>query len=258
MINAQDIEHMILPTPPKDTEPLVGSSISLSPSSSVGSSSPIRLTTPPPDYPFDETIFAELDNSLWIILRPLISESDPEKPNEMAPKRTSTSAPPPTTQAVIKKLVADSVATALEAQAATMTNTDNTNRNIGQRETPVARKYSYKEFMNCQPFNFKGTEGAVGLIRWFERTESVFLHSNYTEDCKVKFTTGTLTEEALSWWNSFAQPIGIKEAYKTIWSKFKKLLIKKYCPQNEIKKIEDEFYNLTVKGNDIKTYVRRF
>ncbi|GJT23458.1 hypothetical protein Tco_0893395 [Tanacetum coccineum] len=67
----------------------------------------------------------------------------------------------------------------------------------------VARKCSYKEFMSCQPFNFKGTEGAVGLIRWFERTESIFLRSNYTEDCKVKFATGTLTEEALSWWNSF-------------------------------------------------------
>ncbi|GKE45619.1 hypothetical protein Tco_1472903, partial [Tanacetum coccineum] len=79
-----------------------------------------------------------------------------------------------------------------------------------------------------QPINFKGTEGAVGLIRWFERTESVFSRSNCTKDCKVKFATGTLTEEALSWWNSFAQPIGIEEAYKITW------------------------------GNDLETYVRRF
>ncbi|GKC16951.1 hypothetical protein Tco_1013733, partial [Tanacetum coccineum] len=136
-------------------------------------------------------------------------------------------------QAVIGKLVADSVAAALEAQAATMENAYNTNRNTGQRETLVARKCSYKEFMSYQPFNFKGTEGAVSLIRWFERTESVFSYSNCTEDCKVKFATGTLTEEALSWWNSFAQPIGIEEAYKTTWSEFKKLLIKKYCPQTE-------------------------
>nr|GEZ69715.1 reverse transcriptase domain-containing protein [Tanacetum cinerariifolium] len=50
---------------------------------------------------------------------------------------------------------------------------------------------------------------------------------NCTEDCKVKFATGTLTEEALSWWNSFAQPIGIEEAYKITWVKFKKLLINK-------------------------------
>ncbi|GJZ83280.1 reverse transcriptase domain-containing protein [Tanacetum coccineum] len=139
-----------------------------------------------------------------------------------------------------------------------MTNADNTNRNTEQGEASIARKCGYKEFMSCQPFNFKGTEGVVGLIRWFERTESVFLRSNCTEDCKVKFATCTLTEEALSWWNSFSQPIGIEEAYKITWSKFKKLLIKKYCPRTKVKKMEDEFYNLTVKGNDLKTYVRRF
>ncbi|GJV01368.1 putative reverse transcriptase domain-containing protein [Tanacetum coccineum] len=176
----------------------------------------------------------------------------------MPPKRTSTSEAPAMTQAAIRKLVADSVTAALEAQAATMANADNTNRNTREREALVARKCSYKEFMSCQPINFKGTEGAVGLIRWFERTESVFSRSNCTEDCKVKFATGTLTEEALSWWNSFAQPIGIEEAYKITWVEFKKLLIKKYYPRTEVQKMEDEFYHLTVKGNDLKTYVRRF
>ncbi|GKE23273.1 reverse transcriptase domain-containing protein, partial [Tanacetum coccineum] len=176
----------------------------------------------------------------------------------MPPKRSSTSKAPAMTQTAIRKLVADSVTAALEAQAATMANDDNTNRNTGEREAPVARKCSYKEFMSCQPINFKGSEGAVGLIRWFKRTELVFSRSNCTEDCKVKFATGTLTEEALSWWNSFAQPIGIEEAYKITWVKFKKLLIKKYCPQTEVQKMEDEFYDLTVKGNDLKAYVRRF
>ncbi|GKF71391.1 hypothetical protein Tco_0207505, partial [Tanacetum coccineum] len=68
--------------------------------------------------------------------------------DRMAPKRTSTSAAPAMTQAAIRKLVADSVAAVLEAQAATMENTNNTNRNTRQRETPIARKCSYKEFMN--------------------------------------------------------------------------------------------------------------
>ncbi|GKC18452.1 putative reverse transcriptase domain-containing protein [Tanacetum coccineum] len=167
----------------------------------------------------------------------------------------STSKAPAMTQAAIRKLVADSVTTALEAQAANMANTDNTTR---PREAPVARQCSYKEFMSCQPINFKGTKGATGLIRWFERTKSVFSCSNYTKDCKVKFATGTLTEEALSWWNYFAQPIGIEEAYKITWVEFKKLLIKKYYPRTEVQKMEDEFYHLTVKGNDLKTYVRRF
>ncbi|GJS56288.1 reverse transcriptase domain-containing protein [Tanacetum coccineum] len=173
----------------------------------------------------------------------------------MPPKRTSTSETPAMTQAAIKKLVFDSVSVALEAQAANMANTDNTTR---PREAPVARKCSYKEFMSCQPFSFKGTEGAVGLIRWFKKTKSLFSRSNCTEDCKVKFATSTLIEEALSWWNSFSQPIGIEEAYKITWVEFKKLLIKKYCPRTEIQKMEDEFQNLTVKENDLKTYVRRF
>ncbi|GKC61893.1 hypothetical protein Tco_1089491 [Tanacetum coccineum] len=82
MINAQDIKHMIPPTPPRDIEPPVESPIPLSPSSSVGSSSPIRSTTPPPNYSFDESIFAELDNLLWIIPRPLESEPVLEEPNK--------------------------------------------------------------------------------------------------------------------------------------------------------------------------------
>nr|GEZ67374.1 putative reverse transcriptase domain-containing protein [Tanacetum cinerariifolium] len=149
----------------------------------------------------------------------------------MPPKRNSASTAlaseaPAMTQAAIRKLVVDSVSTALETQAATMENADNANRNPEPREAPVARK--------------------------------LFSRSNYTEDYKVKFASGTLTEEALSWWNSFAQPIGIEEAYKITWVEFKKLLIKKYCPRTEIQKMEDEFYHLTVKGNDLKKYVRRF
>ncbi|GJR75405.1 reverse transcriptase domain-containing protein [Tanacetum coccineum] len=146
----------------------------------------------------------------------------------LAPKRTPTSAAPAMSQAAIRKLFADSVAAALEAQAATMVNTDNTTRNTGPRETPVARKCSYKEFMSCQPFNFIGTELLV-------------LSAGLKE---------------LNWY--FPIPLRIEEAYKITWFEFKKLLIKKYYPRTEVKKMEDEFYNLTIKGNDLKTYVRIF
>ncbi|GJZ01563.1 hypothetical protein Tco_0519524 [Tanacetum coccineum] len=117
----------------------------------------------------------------------------------MPPKRTSTSEAPTMTQAAIKKLVADSVTAALEAQAATMAGTSNPNRNTGPTGTPVAKTGNYKEFISCQPFYFNGTEGAVGLIRWFERTESVFSQSKCAEENKVTFATGTLTDDALSW-----------------------------------------------------------
>nr|GEW59469.1 reverse transcriptase domain-containing protein [Tanacetum cinerariifolium] len=157
--------------------------------------------------------------------------------DRMPPKKMSTSEAPAMTQAAIRQLVVDSVATALETQAATMANADNANRNPEPREAHVARKCSYKEFMSCQPFNFKGSEGAIRLICWFEHTELVFSYSNCTEDYKVKFAT---------------------EAYKITWVEFKKLLIKNYCPRTKIQKMEDEFYHVNVKGNDLKTYVRRF
>ncbi|GJS92677.1 hypothetical protein Tco_0799645 [Tanacetum coccineum] len=140
----------------------------------------------------------------------------------LQPKRTSTSAAPAMTQAAIRQLVVDSFATALEAQTATMANTDNPNRNTGPRETPVAKRGNYKEFISCQAFYFNGMEGAIRLIRWFERTVLVFSRSNCAEENKVTFATGTLTDDALSW------------------------------------KIEDKFYNLVVKGNNLKTYIRRF
>ncbi|GJS85583.1 hypothetical protein Tco_0752124, partial [Tanacetum coccineum] len=58
------------------------------------------------------------------------------------------------TQAAIRKLVADSVTAALEAQAATMAGTSNPNRNTIPTGTPVAKMGNYKEIISCQPFYF--------------------------------------------------------------------------------------------------------
>ncbi|GJS41213.1 hypothetical protein Tco_0566256 [Tanacetum coccineum] len=126
------------------------------------------------------------------------------------PKGQQTSEASAMTHVAIRKLVADSVATALEAQAATMASTNNPNS--GPRKTPVARKCTYEKFMSCQPFYFNGTEGAVGLIRWFKRTESVFSRSNCAKKNKVKFAINTLTEEALFWWRIICPAFGVKES----------------------------------------------
>nr|GEW75768.1 putative reverse transcriptase domain-containing protein [Tanacetum cinerariifolium] len=107
----------------------------------------------------------------------------------MPPKRSSTSEASTMSQAAIRKLVADSVAAALETQTTTMAEVDNPTRNTRPREIPVAKRGNYKEFISYQPFYFNGTEGVVGLIRWFERTESVFSRSNYAEENKVAFAT---------------------------------------------------------------------
>ncbi|GJZ73433.1 reverse transcriptase domain-containing protein [Tanacetum coccineum] len=165
----------------------------------------------------------------------------------MPPKRTSTSETPAITLATIQQLITNGIAAALEAQTTAMASASNPNRNTGPTGTPVAKTGNYKEFIS-----------SVGLIRWFERTESVFSRSNCAEENKVTFATGTLTDDALSWWNSYAQPIGIDQANQVTWTELKRLLTNKYCPRTEVKKMEDEFYNLVVKGNDLKTYIRRF
>ncbi|GKD35631.1 reverse transcriptase domain-containing protein [Tanacetum coccineum] len=147
----------------------------------------------------------------------------------MPSKRTSTSETPTITVAAIQQLITDGITAALETQAATMANVDNPNWNTGPREIPLAKRGNYKEFISCQPFYFN-----------------------------VTFATGTLTDDALSWWNAYAQPIGIDQANQITWTELKRLLTNKYCPRTEVNKMEDEFYNLVVKGNDLKTYIRKF
>nr|GEY99881.1 reverse transcriptase domain-containing protein [Tanacetum cinerariifolium]GEZ15744.1 reverse transcriptase domain-containing protein [Tanacetum cinerariifolium] len=78
------------------------------------------------------------------------------------------------------------------------------------------------------------------------------------EENKVTFATGTLTDDALSWWNAYSQPIGVDQANKITWIELKRLLTNKYCPRTEVRKMEEELYNLIVKGNNLKTYIRRF
>ncbi|GJV16893.1 putative reverse transcriptase domain-containing protein [Tanacetum coccineum] len=83
---------------------------------------------------------------------------------EMPPKRASTSEAPVMTQAAIRKLVADSVTAALEAQAATMASASNPNRNTNPTGTPAVKTGNYKEFISCQPFYFNGTEEHIPRI----------------------------------------------------------------------------------------------
>ncbi|GJU31068.1 hypothetical protein Tco_1174657 [Tanacetum coccineum] len=128
--------------------------------------------------------------------------------DRMPPKRTSTSETPAITLDAIRQLIAD-LTTVVEAQTAAIASASNPNNLTG---TPTVKTGNYKEFISYQPFCFNGAEGAVGLIRWFERTESVFSRSRCAEENKVTFATGTLTDDALSWWNAYAQPMGIEQA----------------------------------------------
>ena len=83
---------------------------------------------------------------------------------------------------------------------------------------------TFKNFLDCKPHNFKGSEGAIGLLRWIEKAESVFEMCNCPEENKVKYATGTLEGPALTWWNSNVQTLGLGEANALTWNGFKTLL----------------------------------
>ncbi|GJS44403.1 hypothetical protein Tco_0569446 [Tanacetum coccineum] len=83
------------------------------------------------------------------------------------------------------------------------TNGDGSHSSHGdnRRNVQTARPCFYADFMKCQPLNFKGTEGVVGLTRWIEKMESVFNISGCAIENQVKFATCTLLGAALTWWN---------------------------------------------------------
>ncbi|GJU99822.1 putative reverse transcriptase domain-containing protein [Tanacetum coccineum] len=138
---------------------------------------------------------------------------------------------------------------------------DDASQNSGgglRRPVQPARVCSYADFMKCQPLNFKGTEGVVGLSQWLEKMESVFHISGCAIDNQVKFATCTLLGAALTWWNGHVRTLGHDAAYAMTWGTLKKKLTDKYCPKGEIKKLEIELWNLRVRGNDVAAYTQRF
>nr|GEY64098.1 putative reverse transcriptase domain-containing protein [Tanacetum cinerariifolium] len=143
----------------------------------------------------------------------------------MAPKRTTRSTPTPApeittsvTNAQLQAMIDQGVTAALAARDATRNGDDSHTSGTG-RPMQVAHECTYPDFLKCQPLNFKGIEGFVGLSQWFEKMESVFSISNCTVACQVKFAT---------------------------------------CTLGEIKQLESEMWNLKVKGTDVVAYSQRF
>ncbi|MFS7996640.1 putative nucleotidyltransferase, Ribonuclease H [Helianthus anomalus] len=111
--------------------------------------------------------------------------------------------------------------------------------------------------MDCRPSTFSGTEGAVGLLHWFEKLESVFEMCECPEARRVKYATGTLEGIALTWWNAQVQILGLAAANATPWEDFKELIKREYCTRDDIHKLEVELYHLKMSGSEIEAYTKR-
>nr|GFA12639.1 reverse transcriptase domain-containing protein [Tanacetum cinerariifolium] len=151
---------------------------------------------------------------------------------QMAPKRTTRSTADQETinatlitNAQLQAMIDQGVTAALAAcDALRSTNGDGShNSGTGVRRTKRAtHECTYTDFLKCQPLPFKGTEGVASLSQWCKRMESVFHISN----CAT---------------------VGHDAAYGMPWKTLMKMMTGKYCPRNEIKKLEMELWDL--KGN---------
>ncbi|GJT24950.1 putative reverse transcriptase domain-containing protein [Tanacetum coccineum] len=131
---------------------------------------------------------------------------------------------------MLNQLIATRVTEALAAAAVTHAASTQEENNLGSNSSQN-KACNYKEFRAVMHENFRGTEGAVGLTRWFEKLESQFGISNVAEgDQDNLFLAHT------------------KMA----------MFIRKYCPRNEIKQMENELWNLKVKGTNLTAYNQCF
>ncbi|GJV87490.1 putative reverse transcriptase domain-containing protein [Tanacetum coccineum] len=178
----------------------------------------------------------------------------PKRATRSTPATTTTPAPTATTtttvtNAQLQAMIDQGVSAALAARDATRNGTDSHSSGTGVRGSErVARECTYQDFMKCKPLYFKGTEGVVELTQWFERMETVFRISNCSVENQVKFSTCTLLASALTWWNSHVMTVTHDVAYSMTWVDLRKKMTDKYCPRNEMKKLEAELWNLKVIG----------
>nr|GFB39934.1 hypothetical protein [Tanacetum cinerariifolium] len=85
------------------------------------------------------------------------------------------------------------------------------------------------------------------------RTERATHECTYTDslnNCavenQVKFATCTLHSVALTWWNTHVKTIGHEAACGMPWKTLLKMMTEKYCPRNEIRKLEIELWDLKI------------
>ncbi|GKC03902.1 putative reverse transcriptase domain-containing protein [Tanacetum coccineum] len=122
------------------------------------------------------------------------------------------------------QLIAIRVVEALAAAAVTHTASTQEETNLGSNSSQN-KACNYKEFRAVMHENFCGTE----------------------EGDRVKFASSTLLDSALTWWNVYVLSVTLDTAHATPWSDFTVMFIRKYCPRNEVKQMENELWNL--KGN---------
>ncbi|KAD7477173.1 hypothetical protein E3N88_00309 [Mikania micrantha] len=138
----------------------------------------------------------------------------------------------------------------VETRHTTSTNTINPD--------PPQRGCTYKYFASCNPPTFTGKEGASGLLKWIESMETKLKISQCLAEHKVSYAACSLTDSALTWWNTQAKTLTTAVVDAMTWDEFKTLILSEYCPITEIQKLQEEFWNHSMIGADCLKYTDRF
>ncbi|KAI3666339.1 hypothetical protein L1987_27530 [Smallanthus sonchifolius] len=117
---------------------------------------------------------------------------------------------------------------------------------------------TFKHFNSCNPLKFYGTEGATGLLQWFENIEGTFLNSDCPDNLRVRHATSVFQKRALTWWNGEKRTRGVEVAMALPWDELKRIMTEEFCPRNEMKKLEAEFWDLTQDSGESLAYTNRF
>ncbi|GKD65498.1 hypothetical protein Tco_1307606 [Tanacetum coccineum] len=73
--------------------------------------------------------------------------------------------------------------------------------------------------MACNPKEYDRKGGAIALTRWIEKMENVIDNSGYAKNQRVKYAASSF-----------------------------ELLVEEFCPNNEMEKVESEFWNHKMMG----------
>nr|GEZ70357.1 retrovirus-related Pol polyprotein from transposon 17.6 [Tanacetum cinerariifolium] len=115
----------------------------------------------------------------------------------------------------------ESVEAAIRAERQRVQSESNNVR--GPNVALVTRECTFADFMKCSPITFRGNEGAAGLIKCIEKTETVFTVSKCTKANKEVFDAATFQDRALTWWNSQLATLGIEAVTRKTWAEMKEI-----------------------------------
>ncbi|KAJ0814205.1 putative nucleotidyltransferase, Ribonuclease H [Helianthus annuus] len=117
---------------------------------------------------------------------------------------------------------------------------------------------NFKSFNSAKPLKFSGSEGATGLLQWFESIENTFRHVQCPDNRKVEFASSVFQKRALTWWNGVMRDRGAEVALAQTWAELRTLMMREFCPRHELRALEREFDDLKQDSGEHRAYTDRY